>query len=119
MKKSPSTSGRSRSFLAALLVFAVLVALQSAVSCRVPPPGRGATPQEDLYRQNCALCHGINGGGAQGPPLIDRPRSAEEVRAIVVAGRGEMPSFSDKLSEEQITAVAEYAAGLSQASSGR
>lgn len=85
-----------------------------AASCSVPPPGRGATTSEDLYRQNCALCHGINGGGAQGPPLIDRPRTPQEVAAQMRSGRGEMPSFADKLSAEEITAVAQYASDLSR-----
>ncbi|MER3395221.1 MAG: hypothetical protein C4318_09060 [Acidimicrobiia bacterium] len=105
MKRRILQSLRLRAALAAFVAV--------SVSCSVPPPGRGNTRSEDIYRRNCVLCHGINGGGAQGPPLIDRPRSPHEVAAVLRSGRGEMPSFAEKLSPEEITAVAEYVSELS------
>ncbi len=95
-----------------LFVAAGVVAL--AGSCRVPPPARGATVGEDLYRANCAICHGVNGGGAEGPPIIDRSRTPSEIESIVRSGRGQMPSFAEKLSDEQIAAIAQYASDLSR-----
>lgn len=103
---------RHRLVAIVVVVFSVAALLGS---CRVPPPGRGATPSEDLYRQNCALCHGVNGGGAQGPPIIDRPRTPQEIEAVVRSGGAEMPSFSEKLTQDEISAISQYASRLSQA----
>jgi mono/diheme cytochrome c family protein len=67
---------------------------------------------EPLYAQNCAPCHGAEGGGGIGPThagnefvLSDDPT---EVIVTVLQGRGGMPSFADNLSNEQIAAVLSY-----------
>lgn len=90
-----------------------LLALVAVYACSIQRPPRVGSLGEDVYRQNCALCHGINGGGADGPSLIDRPRTPDEVEKIVREGRGRMPAFGNRLPDSELTAVAEYVAGLS------
>lgn len=61
----------------------------------------------------CGGCHVLaaaNGNGRAGPNLDERQPSAERVAAKVRSGGGGMPSFDDRLSDEEIAAVAEYVA---------
>ena len=60
---------------------------------------------------NCAPCHGVNGGGAIGPPLIDDKwiygAKADQIYATISQGRPDgMPSFGG-----HITHAADLAAG--------
>lgn len=98
-----------------MAIVAAVLALSAAVGCSVRKPPRTGTFGEDVYRQNCALCHGIDAGGADGPPLIDRQRSPEEVAAVVRSGGAKMPSFEGRLADSEITAVAEYVSRITRA----
>ena len=66
-----------------------------------------------VYENRCAGCHGGDGGGGLGPQLSDGrvvqrfPDIADHI-AVITDGRGGMPGFGDRLSEAEITAVAEY-----------
>lgn len=94
----------------------VLVCLAAAIglgACRQWEPAPGASPGEDLYRKNCVTCHGVNGGGADGPSLIAREHSPEEIATKVRAGGSGMRSFDGELSADEIRQVSEYAASLS------
>lgn len=91
-----------------------------------PPP---VTPQAvdgaALYSQNCALCHQLDGSGQTGlyPPLAGSEWLKGDPRLpvrIVLAGLqgpvtvkgvrfdGQMPSFSNVLSDEELAAVLSY-----------
>lgn len=68
---------------------------------------------EEVYRANCVSCHQLSGQGtsvfpalAGGELVIDEDPTA--ALNIIVHGRGEMPSFGDTLSDEEIAAVASY-----------
>jgi mono/diheme cytochrome c family protein len=67
---------------------------------------------QQVYRQNCASCHGSKGGGGAGPRLAgvvaERYPSIDDQIAVIVNGRAGMPSFEDRLSPEDIAAVAAY-----------
>lgn len=73
-----------------------------------PPLAAGA----DLFATECSSCHGptAEGGftapGLHGMPLGDQ--SVSDVAAIVRSGFGDMKSFGDTLTEDQITEVATY-----------
>ena len=62
---------------------------------------------------NCAPCHGVNGGGAIGPPLIDdkwiygaRP---DQIYATISQGRPNgMPSFGGHVPNQQIWQLVSY-----------
>lgn len=75
--------------------------------------GGAAVDGSAVFSQNCAGCHGADGGGNNGPPLnnglvvANFPDPADQIE-VVTNGRGPMPSFGDRLSPEEIQAVVEY-----------
>ena len=89
--------------------------------CRGAP---GLTPQEEagkhLYSVHCAHCHEFNDLALKKVPpnlhVVFRaatlpsgaPASDEEVRRVVLSGRGMMPSFAGRFTEEQMTALLAY-----------
>lgn len=91
--------------------------LFSAAACGSGSDTALADPQLDLgrevYAERCASCHGVDGGGAFGPGLgggkvVERFPRVEEHRAVVVEGRGSMPAWGERLSDEEIDAVVRY-----------
>jgi len=59
-----------------------------------------------VFTANCGSCHTLakaGTSGSVGPNLDDVGLDAEQVQAIVRSGAGVMPSFSDKLSDAEIT----------------
>ena len=57
----------------------------------------------------CALCHTLNDAGTTGkigPPLDELQPDAEQVATALRQGVGVMPSYREKLSEEEILALA-------------
>ncbi|HXJ32694.1 MAG TPA: c-type cytochrome [Candidatus Eisenbacteria bacterium] len=86
--------------------------------CGGPPgggPGSGS-PEQQLYADNCASCHGDDARGLQGRPDI---RCAVKIHDPVRLGKGTgpdaMPKF-DNLTDADITTLAGYLAGLCDAS---
>lgn len=95
----------SASFMATAF-FAIVgarIRSQPAVFSTVPP---------DIYRARCASCHGGDGraGTPAGKALKVRDLHSDEVQGmsddelykVVADGKGKMPAFGKKLSEEQI-----------------
>ncbi|MGA3035396.1 MAG: c-type cytochrome [Terracidiphilus sp.] len=70
-----------------------------------------ASPGEQIYRQQCAMCHGINRAGSPPafPSLVDVEKhlGAEKVTAEIDNGTGRMPSFPN-LGDSQIAALLDY-----------
>jgi len=65
-----------------------------------------------VYVANCARCHGTSGEGRIGPRLAGRvedrfPDITDQI-AAVAGGRGLMPGFERRLTNEQIRAVVRY-----------
>lgn len=73
-----------------------------------------ATPGEALYKSNCVMCHGRDGGlrmsGAK--DLRQSTLSKAEMVAIVTQGKGGMAGFGRTLSKEQIEQVVEHVRAL-------
>ncbi len=72
----------------------------------------------ELAEPACGICHTLAAAGAAGtiaPSLDELKPSKEAVLAAVAEGAGVMPSYADKLTEEQIQAVAEYVAQVAGA----
>jgi quinol---cytochrome-c reductase cytochrome c subunit len=103
--------------LAALGTAAVILALgsSSGAASQGPAPAAATRPLAagaELFAATCASCHGksADGGftapGLHGMPLGDQ--TIADVADIVRSGFGDMKSFSDKLSEAEITEVATY-----------
>lgn len=71
----------------------------------------------EIFSDRCASCHGDRGQGGVGPRLADGrvverfPDLEDQVR-LVLDGRGGMPSFQDRLSEDEVRAVVEFTRSL-------
>ena len=89
-------------------------------------PAVAANADEELGRKvftqiaqpPCALCHTLEAAGAAGavgPSLDELKPDKARVLEVVRAGLGPMPPYADKLSPEQIEAVAAYVAKASGA----
>jgi sulfite dehydrogenase len=66
----------------------------------------------------CAICHTLQAAGAAGtvgPSLDELKPDKARVMNVVRTGLGPMPPYADKLTPEQIEAVAAYVAKASQA----
>jgi cytochrome c551 len=75
--------------------------------------GGGGGGGGEVYRQNCASCHGQDGEGGIGPELgggavAEAFPDIEDQIAVITNGRGNMPSFEGQLTEEQIRQVATF-----------
>lgn len=67
---------------------------------------------QTLYASNCSSCHGASGEGGIGIKLAGNvetryPNIADQ-EAVILNGRGTMPAFKEKLTPEQVTAIARY-----------
>ena len=84
---------------------------------------RKTIPVEELYRNNCARCHGAEGRGdtAQGemyhaPDFTDKDwwrknpsfKRNSTLTSIVTHGKEEMPAFGKKLSPTEIKQLVNY-----------
>jgi len=106
----------------AALAFVVLLFVNEPDSGAASSDGSGsdsgasAAGQPDgatLYADNCARCHGPDGGGAVGPQLSEGRAAelfpnVEDQIAVVANGQGGMPAFGGNLSPEEIQAVVDY-----------
>jgi cytochrome c oxidase cbb3-type subunit 3 len=108
---------------------------ESAVRLTVLEPGSAQQPAEvrspyqdnawgmgegkRLYAAyNCAPCHGVNGGGAIGPPLIDDKwiygAKPDQIYATISQGRPDgMPSFGGHIPTQQIWQLVAYVEAMS------
>ena len=74
----------------------------------------GISEGKRLYAAyNCAPCHGVNGGGAIGPALIDDMwiygSKADQIYATISQGRPDgMPSFGGHIPTQQIWQLVAY-----------
>lgn len=89
-----------------------LAACGGGEEAKEPENGAGETTAsaEELYKQNCASCHGQNLQGGAGPQLADvgSRLSADEIKNIIINGQGAMPK--GLLNESEATAVADWLA---------
>ncbi len=78
-------------------------------------PSAAESPAADLFRQNCAQCHGVDGRGGQGrgtPNFTSASMQASfsdsQISSVIRNGKGGMPAWSGKLSDSQIAALSSY-----------
>src|SRR5258708_8280359 len=110
------------------VVFSCLLApagsgLSSAPQKRKARSGAAAHKVKDLYRSNCARCHGAEGRSDtplgrtfNAPDLTDQKwwqehaaiANAHSLVAIVTNGKGNMPAFSKKLNRSEINNLVIY-----------
>lgn len=67
-----------------------------------------AAKAEATVKASCISCHGDQLQGGMGPSLQNEgsQHDPEEIYSIVTKGRGQMPSFKEKLAPEEISNVA-------------
>ncbi|NEM96653.1 c-type cytochrome [Pontibacter burrus] len=65
---------------------------------------------KEIYVNECSNCHGQDGtNGLSGAPNLTRSQLNQNDRALVIAnGRGMMPGYGRKLSEQEIEELAAY-----------
>ena len=66
-----------------------------------------------IWIGQCSSCHGASGGGGRGPKLddgrvLERFPDAADQEELILNGRGAMPAYAGRLSDEQISAVVRY-----------
>ncbi len=102
--------------LAAVVLTVVLLFTNQPTKPPTAPPAvveaAGGVDGAALYGDNCAGCHGGDGSGGIGPRLAGTvvakfPDPADQI-AVVTNGRGGMPAFGDRLSDEEIAAIVDY-----------
>ena len=95
------------------------IALTAGLALLLAPPlaARGDELGSKVFTQiaqpSCAICHVLeaaNAAGTIGPSLDELKPDKARVLEAVRKGLGVMPPFADKLSPEQIEAVAAYVA---------
>ena len=77
--------------------------------------GDAAKGKEIFAAQGCGSCHTLSDAGSSGtvgPNLDEAKPSADKVVQMVTNGGGVMPSFKDKLSEQEINDVAAYVSSV-------
>ena len=71
-----------------------------------------------VFEKNCAKCHGKTAEGRYfgGPSLVSekvRAASADDLRNIIMNGKGRMPKFAGKLTSEEIDTLVQQIKALS------
>lgn len=107
---------RPRTLLPLLIAFLFVASAQAALAQAGGDPERGG----ELYVENCAVCHGVEGQGRIGASLEGFPGidPAVEIQAVVAGGipGSAMPAWSQArggpLSEQDILDIATYVVGI-------
>jgi mono/diheme cytochrome c family protein len=78
------------------------------------PAASPAADGKAVFTDTCGSCHTLSAAGTSGtvgPNLDDVSLDASAIEDIVRDGRGGMPAFGDKLSDDEVSAVAAFVAG--------
>jgi len=103
-------------WVAAAFAVIVLFVGPELIGADKPAAAAAGTPSgESVFASaGCGGCHTLAAAGSNGtagPNLDELAPDAATVAAIVSSGGGSMPSFSGRLSDAEISAVAQYVAG--------
>jgi mono/diheme cytochrome c family protein len=97
--------------------FALVIAACADSETPQLPGDQADDPQlvtgRQVYQDKCARCHGGSGGGGAGPKLSDGrmvdeypdPAAQEQV---IRDGRGSMPAWDGRITDDEINAVLRY-----------
>jgi len=112
---------------ALLLVFFVtafgVVLAGRALSGEPVPGSASARSAAELFAKNCASCHGRDGRAKTFKARLNHARnlanpewqgrvSDERIFNSIMNGKGKMPTFGKKLSEQEIDSLVAYVRGL-------
>ena len=104
------------------VMLAGFIFLETSVMRNTMPNGFVSSAQtlagKDLFKNNCARCHGDDGTGGKGPNLTSEKRQAKWkdsdeklVKKITNGGWG-MPKFGKTLKADEIKAIASFVRSL-------
>lgn len=98
-------------------VLVICLGLCSSLAMSAQTPSKDGLTSNPVFQKNCTKCHGKTADGRHfaGPSLkTDKVAgtSDEELRAIIANGKGHMPKFGDKLTSDEIAALAEQIKAL-------
>ncbi|MEN2768745.1 cytochrome c551 [Ornithinibacillus xuwenensis] len=67
---------------------------------------------EELFEANCAACHGQDLSGLGGPNLqkVGSEYSADEIKDIILNGKGGMPAQDNRVNETEAQEIADWLA---------
>ncbi len=99
---------RKLSFIAVMVLLVIASCTKKAAPTVSTGPKEPAIDGTPIYTQNCARCHGANGTGERGPDLTKTDYDKAGVTDAIFNGGGRMPSFGDKLTSKEISAVADF-----------
>jgi mono/diheme cytochrome c family protein len=70
-----------------------------------------------VYDKNCAKCHGKTAEGRHfgGPALATTTLTDDQLKTIISNGKGRMPKYAGKLTDEQIATLASEIAAMKSA----
>jgi cytochrome c6 len=95
---------------------ALMLAAVAVVAVVSTPAAQAAADGKALYDAKCAMCHGKDGVAkpmAKGSANLNDAKwqeatKAEAIQTVITDGKGKMKGYKDKMSSEEITAVAGY-----------
>lgn len=93
--------------------FALLVSLLPGISFGEGSEELGRKVFTEIAQPSCTLCHTLQAAGAAGtlgPSLDELKPDKQKALQAIRKGVGVMPPFADKLTPQQIEAVADYVA---------
>jgi mono/diheme cytochrome c family protein len=98
---------------------ALVICLSLCYGIAVPAqgPSSDGLASNRLFQKNCTKCHGKTADGRHfaGPSLKTEKvtgTSNGDLRAIIANGKGHMPKFGDKLTPDEIAALADQIKAL-------
>jgi mono/diheme cytochrome c family protein len=114
---------RSALLIVALLCFIWAAHQSQKASSAVGRASQGARDASALYAKYCASCHGKDGRSKTFKAKFNKARnladpewqaatSDERIFNSITNGRGKMPAFGKKFSDDEISALANYVRGL-------
>jgi cytochrome c6 len=111
-------SKSTRGLLIALAVIAAGLLIFLPAISQTTYAGGGPADGAAVYKAKCAACHSLDGSGSSpmGKKLGVRDlgsadvqkQSDEQLTAVTVDGKGKMPAFKGKLSNDEIAAVVKH-----------
>ncbi len=98
-----------------LMLIAVFAFAFQSCSKKTSVPTAEKKPAIDnkmVFANFCARCHGSEGTNGKAPNLALAKGTHDELVSTITNGYGHMPAFADKLSKDEISAVADFVVGL-------
>jgi cytochrome c6 len=106
-----------------MIVFAVAALAVARTSPSPRVSGAAAEDGKSLFQDNCAICHGVNGGGTDTgkklnvsdlrSPEVQKETDAQLIE-VILKGKNKMPGYEGKLSNEQIKKLVAHIRSLAK-----